>query len=333
MISRREFLQLRAGVGTLTGVGKLGSGAVRPRPGLQGARVRLHARRERRPQHGRVARQRAVRGLSEHARRPRPPDRQLLPITDPTFGAFGLHHGVPELQALFNQGGSPSSRTSGCWSSRRRTAPSPTRPCASPPTCARTRTRSRRCRPASPARAAARAGAGAHWIRSRPTTHRRVPGRHLTGRPAIYCAGAVTEDMILQPGNELSQQGLKFGAGRGGATADPRRGQRERDHQCGERGDEARRCAEVIARVVGHHHGVSQALSVRGSRQSAQGGRAPHQPERPVRRRTPGVLLQPRRIRHALRAGDQPALAVAAGQQGARRLRRGGEPRSGSTSR
>ena len=34
----------------------------------------------------------------------RSPVTQLLPITDPTLGAFGLNNALPELQALFNQG-------------------------------------------------------------------------------------------------------------------------------------------------------------------------------------------------------------------------------------
>ncbi len=32
------------------------------------------------------------------------PTNQLLPVTDPTLGQFGLHYGIPELQTLFQQG-------------------------------------------------------------------------------------------------------------------------------------------------------------------------------------------------------------------------------------
>jgi len=59
-------------------------------------------------------------------------------------------------------------------------------------------------------------------------------------KPALYCSGVTTQDITLQPGNTLQQQGLGASSGGGGAgsndgsAADPRRGRRQRDDRCGE---------------------------------------------------------------------------------------------------
>ncbi len=102
MLSRRKFLQLSASLGVLAGLTNLtraqaavgdykalvclfmfdgndGHNLVVPLNGQQYA-----------------AYQTARGGLAL-------PTSQLLPITDPVLGPFGLHYGMPEMQTLFNQ--------------------------------------------------------------------------------------------------------------------------------------------------------------------------------------------------------------------------------------
>ena len=103
MITRREFLHLTASLGMLTAVGKLDLAQAGPVQdykalvclfmfgGNDGHNVVVPL------ESAQYAAYQSARGVLAL------PTSRLLPINDPTLGAFGLHNALPELQALFQQ--------------------------------------------------------------------------------------------------------------------------------------------------------------------------------------------------------------------------------------
>ena len=102
MLSRRKFLHLSASLGLVAGFNKLALLQAAPDykalvcvflfGGNDGHNVVVPLNSA---QYGAYQSARGALAL---------PQGQLLGITDPILGAFGLHYAAPELQALFNRG-------------------------------------------------------------------------------------------------------------------------------------------------------------------------------------------------------------------------------------
>lgn len=104
MISRRNFLQMSASLGVLAGLRQFELAATPAQAdykalvclfmfgGNDGHNLVVPLTPA---QYGAYTNARGALAITQN---------QLLPITDPVQGQFGLHYGVPELQALYNQG-------------------------------------------------------------------------------------------------------------------------------------------------------------------------------------------------------------------------------------
>lgn len=104
MISRRNFLQLSATLGVLAGLRQFELAAT-PAQADYKALVCLFMFGGNDGHNLVVPLTPAEYGAYTNARSGLAiPQNQLLPISDPVQGQFGLHYGVPELQALYNQG-------------------------------------------------------------------------------------------------------------------------------------------------------------------------------------------------------------------------------------
>jgi len=139
------------------------------------------------------------------------PMNQLLPINVPGFGAFGLHYALPELQALFNQRKLAIVANVGVLS-----RPTAYRNLSDPTFQLPTNLRSHSDQVVMMQTGYTNAGNGSGW-----------GGRTLDGlqasngastfpvsiamnSPAIYCVGASTQGITLQPGNDLDQSAMSI---------------------------------------------------------------------------------------------------------------------------
>lgn len=136
---------------------------------------------------------------------------QLLPITVPGFGSFGLHYAMPELQTLFNNRKLAIIANVGVL-----TRPTTYRNLSDPTFQLPSNLRSHSDQVVMMQTGVTNAGNGSGW-----------GGRTLDGlqanngasmfpvsiamnSPAIYCVGAVTQGVTLQPGNDLDQNALSI---------------------------------------------------------------------------------------------------------------------------
>lgn len=105
MISRRNFLQLSASAGLLAGLSQLGIEASASAQQDYKALVCLFMFGGNDGHNVIVPLTPSQYSIYQQARGALTmPQNQLLPISDPVQGPFGLHYGLPELQALYNQG-------------------------------------------------------------------------------------------------------------------------------------------------------------------------------------------------------------------------------------
>ena len=136
---------------------------------------------------------------------------QLLAVTDPAFGTFGLHYALPELQTLFNQRKLAIVANVGPL-----TQPTAYRNLSDPSFTLPTNLRSHSDQVVMMQTGYTNAGNGSGW-----------GGRTLDGlqayngastfpvsiamnSPAIYCVGAATQGITLQPGNDLDQNAMSI---------------------------------------------------------------------------------------------------------------------------
>jgi uncharacterized protein (DUF1501 family) len=139
------------------------------------------------------------------------PQNQLLPITVPGFGAFGLHYAMPELQALFNARKLAIVANVGVL-----TRPTTYRNLSDPSFQLPSNLRSHADQVTMMQTGVTNSGNGTGW-----------GGRTLDGlatynaaslfpvsismnSPAIYCVGAVVQGIALQPGNHLDQRAMSI---------------------------------------------------------------------------------------------------------------------------
>jgi uncharacterized protein (DUF1501 family) len=203
MMSRRRFLQVSAGLGLVAGLGGLkiaqasdyralvcvfmfggndGHNVVVPLNGTQYSAYQ------------------SARGALAL------PPGQLLPINDPTLGPFGLHYALPELQALFTQGKLAIVANTGVLAQ-----PTAFRNLSDPNFQLPINLRSHSDQVVMMQTGFTNAGGSSGW-----------GGRTLDGlqayngatsfpisismdSPAIYCVGAVTQNVTLEPNNDLDQ--------------------------------------------------------------------------------------------------------------------------------
>jgi uncharacterized protein (DUF1501 family) len=203
MMSRRRFLQLSAGLGMVAGIGGLRFAEAADYRALvcvfmfggnDGHNLVV-------PLNG------AQYGAYQSARGPLAlPPGQLLPINDPALGAFGLHYALPELQALFTQGKLAIVANTGVLAQ-----PTAYRNLSDPTFQLPSNLRSHADQVIMMQTGFSDAGGSSGW-----------GGRTLDGlevynsgtvfpisismdNPAIYCVGAVTQGVTLQPTNDLDQ--------------------------------------------------------------------------------------------------------------------------------
>ncbi len=137
------------------------------------------------------------------------PPAQLLNITDPTFGPFGLHYAMPELQTLFNQGKlallanvGPLVQPTSYSNLSNSSFPLPTNLRSHSDQVVTMQT--------GIPNASGSSGWGGRTLDQLQSYNANTtfPIAISMNSPAIYCVGAVTQGVSLQPGNYLDQNGL-----------------------------------------------------------------------------------------------------------------------------
>jgi uncharacterized protein (DUF1501 family) len=213
MISRREFLQLSAAFGTLAAVGKLTPAHGAPAQdykalvcvfmlgGNDGHNVIVPL------DSAQYAAYQAARDVLAL------PIGQLLQINDPS-GTFGLHYGLPELQTLFTQGKLAIVSNAGVL-----VQPTTYSDLSNPTVHLPSNLRSHANQIAAMQTGYPNPGGGTGWggrILDQLEGYNGntdFPVAISMDKPAVYCSGTVTQDITLQPGNNLEQQGLKISPG------------------------------------------------------------------------------------------------------------------------
>ena len=142
------------------------------------------------------------------------PQSQLLPITDPAQGPFGLHYAMPELQALYNQGHAAVLANVGMLVQPTSYAQSLA---ASHPLPLNLRSHSDQVvqmQTGVPNAGGSNGWGGrtldllAYTYGFNATTS--FPVAISMERPALFCDGATVQDVSLWPGNALDQNGLNL---------------------------------------------------------------------------------------------------------------------------
>jgi uncharacterized protein (DUF1501 family) len=208
MISRRQFLQLSASVGLVAGLSKftLARAAAQDYKALvclfmfggndgHNLLVPLNS-----AQYNAYQSARGALAL---------PPGQLLSITDPALGPFGLHYALPELQTLFNQGKLAILANVGVL-----VQPTLYSDLANPSFQLPTNLRSHSDQVVSMQTGFSTSGGSSGWggrtldqLQSY-NANTSFPIAIAMNSPAIYCVGSVTQGVSLQPGNYLDQNGL-----------------------------------------------------------------------------------------------------------------------------
>lgn len=206
MISRRKFLQLGASLGLVAGFNKLNMLQAAPVQdykalvcvflfgGNDGHNLIVPLTST---QYGAYQSARGALAL---------PPAQLLGITDPTLGAFGLHYALPELQALFNRGKLAILANVGVL-----VQPTAYSDLSNPsfplPTNLRSHADQVVLMQTGYSNASGSSGWGGRTLDQLQAynTSTSFPIAIAMNSPAIYCVGAVTQGVSLQPGNDLDQ--------------------------------------------------------------------------------------------------------------------------------
>ena len=297
MISRREFLRLSAAFGTLAAVGKLTSAHAAPAQdykalvcvfmlgGNDGHNVVVPL------DSAQYAAYQAARGVLAL------PIGELLPINDPS-GTFGLHSGLPELQALFTQGKLAIVANAGVLVEPT-TYSDLSSPTAHLPSNLRSHANQIASMQTGYPNPAGSTGWGGRMLDQLEAYNANTdfPVAISMDKPAVYCSGTVTQDIALQPGNKLEQLGLKISPG----TAAQARltGQRQIITA-----DSGNAIVDAANDVMVDANTLNLILTSAGAARCSpspfrpvgsgpnSSSRAPHRPERAVQRRTPGRSLQ-----------------------------------------
>jgi uncharacterized protein (DUF1501 family) len=210
MLTRREFLQLSVGAGALAAVGPVKMARAQPASDYKAlVCVFLHGGNDGHNmlvslQPEQYAAYQAARGVLAL------PANQLLPVNDPAFGTVGLHGAMPEVHALFNQGQLAILANAGIL-----TAPTTYEDLSDDTFRLPFGLRSHATQIASMQTGSPDAGGVTGWggrALDLLETHNAgtdFPVAIALGKPAIYCAGMGTQDICLQPGGTLEQQGLR----------------------------------------------------------------------------------------------------------------------------
>jgi len=140
------------------------------------------------------------------------PQSQLLPISDPLLGNFGVHYAMPEMQALFSQGKLGVLANVGVL-----TQPTSYSNFVNPSFALPLNLRSHSDQVQEMQTGFANSGNGTGWGGRTLDTMQTVYG-YNTGTsfpvsiamnsPALFCAGSVVQGVSMQPGNALDQNGL-----------------------------------------------------------------------------------------------------------------------------
>ncbi|HZS48236.1 MAG TPA: DUF1501 domain-containing protein [Blastocatellia bacterium] len=134
---------------------------------------------------------------------------QLLPITDPTLGTFGLHYGLPEMQALYNQGKMAILANVGGL-----VQPTTFQNLSNPgfplPTNLRSHSDQVTQMQTGVTDASGSTGWGGRTLDTMQASNAGTtfPVSIAMNAPAIFCAGATVKGIALQPGDDLTQNAL-----------------------------------------------------------------------------------------------------------------------------
>lgn len=209
MFSRRKFLQLSASLGIVAGFSKLNLLQAAPVQDYK-ALVCLFMFGGNDGHNLLVPRNSAQYSAYQSARGALAlPPAQLLNITDPTLGPFGLHYALPELQTLFTQGKlailsnvGPLVQPTSYNNLANSSFPLPTN------------LRSHSDQVVSMQTGIPNSGGSSGWggrtLDQLQTYNANTtfPVAIAMNSPAIYCVGSITQGVSLQPGNYLDQNGL-----------------------------------------------------------------------------------------------------------------------------
>ncbi len=206
MLSRRKFLQLSASLGVVAGFSKVNLLQAAPAPdykalvclflfgGNDGHNLLV-------PLNGaQYSAYQSARGVLAL------PPAQLLNITDPTLGPFGLHYALPELQTLFNQGKLAILANVGVL-----VQPTSYSNLSNSSFQLPTNLRSHADQVVSMQTGYPNSGGSSGWggraLDQLQTYNASTsfPIAIAMNSPAIYCVGSVTQGVSLQPGNYLDQ--------------------------------------------------------------------------------------------------------------------------------
>ncbi len=210
-VSRRNFLQLSASFGMLAGLGKLQSSQAAIASdykalvcifmfgGNDGHNMVVPLSN---PQYS--AYQAARTSLTM-------PPNQLLGITDPVQGSFGLHYGLPELQALYNQKKMAVLANVGTLIQPTAYA-NLTNPNFPLPTNLRSHSDQVVQMQTGIPNSSGSSGWGGRALDAVQSYNANAsfPVSIAMNSPSIYCAGLVTQGVSLQPGNYLDQNAMSI---------------------------------------------------------------------------------------------------------------------------
>src|SRR5262245_12415730 len=134
------------------------------------------------------------------------PQTQLLPIADPTLGAFGLHYAMPELQVLFGQGKLAILANVGVLA-QPTAYPNLSDPSFTLPSNLRSHSDQVVLMQTGFSNSGGSSGWGGRTLDGLSSYNGSTsfPVSISMDSPAIYCVGAVTQGVALQPGNDLDQ--------------------------------------------------------------------------------------------------------------------------------
>ncbi|MFN0083906.1 MAG: DUF1501 domain-containing protein [Blastocatellia bacterium] len=211
-LSRRTFLQMGAGFGMLAGLGQLGLEGTPAAAQDYKALVCLFMLGGN-DGHNLVVSKNGVQYAAYQAARGglALPQNQLLDINDPNQGLFGLHYGMPEMQALYNQGKAAILANVGML-----VQPTAYASLANPafPVPANLRSHSDQIQQMQSGIPNSSGGSG--WggrtldLLQASNAGGNFPVSIAMNTPAIFCGGNTVQGATLQPGNSLDQSAMSF---------------------------------------------------------------------------------------------------------------------------
>ena len=208
MITRRKFLQLSASLGCLAGLSRIGSLQAAAQDYKALVCLFLYGGND---GHNLVVPLDSSQFKAYTAARGALalPASQLLPIQDAVQGVFGLHYGLPEMQALYQARQLAVVANVGMLVQPTRYADQ-----SNPGFALPANLRSHADQQIEMQTGIPNAGGGSGWGGrlldglSALNSASRFPVSIALNSPALFCSGAATQGISLQPGNNLDQDGL-----------------------------------------------------------------------------------------------------------------------------